>query len=393
MIYYAMLFFVGVCSQNIGEPPTVGSVVEAMVVLRKPATTALEYRHSRTIGHAGAMALLRSSPHVRPEELVDLLEIVLPDRNNPSVLYILELACERADDGGALRIIELMRSYGKEYFGLEPVSKPAKFVDTRAVDDTVMYAFVRKPARILAGPMRDSRPLMKLFYDWLMMQQQVGTHMRRASDIFMACITLPVPVEVRREYALKLLDNYRIMQTVPPEMAELIEDSMLPRLRSFIKRSVKDPDSFPPAAARLLADRGDLEVLPIMNQAETAMWGNEVLEGRKPEDIPGSCSWRIRIQHPPDSLLDWLAKGPSDSIEGRISQDTRRWIMERAVERGLEKEKIREATLQYARKYYKAGRPHNMELPSFKHRAIELGILRADDLPEIKLPPPARRQS
>jgi hypothetical protein len=262
---------------------------------------------------------------------------------------------------------------------------------TIALDDTVMRAFLRR-SKALARQMHDPKPLMDLFYDWLMVQQSVKwKYMRRAGDIVTTLITLPVPLELRREYALKLIDNYRIMSTFPPAMLELIDDSMLPHMRSLVQQSLDDPETLPLAVARYLADRGDLEVFPVLSQIETKRIGPKLLRGHKPEELSGTLSWRIKVQHPPETLLNWLAMGPSSDIyDHYIGQDARTWLMERAIELGLDKQAIREAVLTYARRYFPAGHPHNMELRTVKLRAIELGVLQPSDLPEIKLPRASR---
>ncbi|MFH1417444.1 MAG: hypothetical protein ABII12_04055 [Planctomycetota bacterium] len=371
-----------------GTQPKTLTLQQAFSLLRTPAASAREFygTHQRL----AAVEVIRKHPEVSPGEITDFLAVVLSDRNILCREAVLELACERADDSAALRIVTLLRILGAEYFGVKPISKPAKYADTRIVDQITMEAFTRRYSAVLAGRMSDQRPLMELFYHWLMIQQRSQKSPRLAAKICTAVTKLSVPIELRREYVLKILENYNYWPQVTPEMAALVDADMLPRLRDVVRRSIGNPDGFPRAVALLLADRADLDSLPVVSQAEALLGGEGFLKGRRPEEIAESCSWRIRIQHPPETLLVWLSQGPSESEVGRISQLTRIWIMERALASGLDKDEIREAALKYADQYAKAGYPLNAELPVFKRRAIKLGILRLDDLPEVKSLPKTR---
>jgi hypothetical protein len=95
--------------------------------------------------------------------------------------------------------------------------------------------------------------------------------------------------------------------------------------------------------------------------------------------------WRIEVQHPPSKLVDYIA-----STGG---WHARAWAVERAVELGVPKEKVRDAVIAHANKITPVGkngvRPGLFDI---KRVALRLGVLQEDDLPDVKLrdkgPPP-----
>ena len=369
--------------QPTSQPATL-TVKQAQYLLRRPATSAREYYGLNS--RQWAVEVLSNSSVITPGDLSGLLADVLPNRDIPSRELILELACERADASAAQQIIESMHTLIEEYIGAREVSHSAKFVQTRLVDQIVVDAFVQKHSKTLAAKMSDQRPLLETFYTCLL-TEKMGQYPQLGGGMCKTIATMPARLELRREYVLRLLQNYDFgMHGIPDEIAELCDTTMLPQLRQVVQQSIGNPDAFPYEIARLLADRGDLGALSVMNQAEASLCEEGYLQGHSPEEVAGTCSWRIRIQHPPTTILDWLRRGPFTSGLEYISQNTRIWMITRALELGVGAEDIRTAALQYANQYYEAGHPYRSELPMFKKTGIELSTLHQDDLPNVALP-------
>lgn len=364
---------------------------QALDILGKPATSEAEY--VRADARIQALQVLRQAPDVAPLALAETLERALSNRDNPSRLGLLELACARADTATAPIVVAAVNRFGEEYIGITPISVSPKLDQGKVLDSAIMKEFLAKQAGILAEHMSDKRPLFEMFYGWVL-HKEIRRSLPLGGEICRAIATVPAPVSLRREFVTKIFDNYDFWgHGVPEELVEVLDEPLWERLRTQVTDWQNGPRPFPDAVAQLLADRGDLKVLPAMNKIEKTRFSGEVLKGREPEEVPCTLSWRIRVQNPPTNLLVWLAKGPPESPSDRIDQNDRMWMIRRAVELGLDRERIRQAVLQYAELYQKAGKRPSMELPSVKRVAVDLGILKPDDLPTVALPDPGAKRN
>lgn len=102
-----------------------------------------------------------------------------------------------------------------------------------------------------------------------------------------------------------------------------------------------------------------------------------------PEGMIRWYIWQIENQHPPIKLLEHIRGGE------RLAADSRVWAVERALDHGIDQGKIRDAILEHAKAHAAEFPVLRFELIRLKQRALELGVLNANDLPEIELPPPA----
>lgn len=354
---------------------------QAKYLLRRPAGSSREFYDERA--RVLALRVLTEADDVSPHEFVDLAEVAIRNRNIVCRHKILQLACQRADDEGALRIVELMREFGGEYFRSQSVGDPAKYADSKVLDHILMIEFLRVYSKVLATHMSDPGDLAQMFLDWLVVNEQSQRQPELGVEVCHAIAQLPAAVELRREWALRVLETCKRGTQPPDEIFNLVDEQMLPALRDLVEQSRNHPERFPVNVARYLADRGDLEILPTLKEVERLSFPAELRQGREPEELPCTLSWRIRAQNPKEDMLIWLAKGPSESVTERIGQAERVWLIRRAVAMGLARQEIRQAAIQYATSYLNAGHPWRMELPEFKAVAISLGVLAVDDLPEI----------
>ncbi len=353
---------------------------QALRLLVKPAESAREYFDDGP--RALAIKALEEDV-VAPVELAMTLDLILCDRRNPSRLKVLELACRKADSESAPIIVLAASRFGAEYLGARPVSGVTRIFESRVLDAQIVDQFVGKYANFLTPHLGDDTILLDTLYGWLF-YPEIRQHGRLGFLICRAVATLSVPTNVRRQYAQRILENYDFWgHSVPSEFVELLNEPMWEVLRNRVIGSSNSTSPFPDAIARLLADRGDMQVLAALNHVERTRIQTEVLQGHDPEVVPGTLSWRIRAQNPPDNLLSWLARGPSESMIERVNQGDRIWLMRRAVELGVDRQRIRDAAIEYGTSYLDAGRPWRTELPEFKTVAITLEVLNADDLPQV----------
>lgn len=91
-------------------------------------------------------------------------------------------------------------------------------------------------------------------------------------------------------------------------------------------------------------------------------------------------AWQIDVQDPPIKLLDYIASADAESVEKRI------WAIHRAVDRAISKEQIRQAILEHSAKLTANQFGIKPGLASIKTSAMELGVLRDGDLPDMKGP-------
>ena len=93
--------------------------------------------------------------------------------------------------------------------------------------------------------------------------------------------------------------------------------------------------------------------------------------------------WQIEYQHPPTKLLELIRTEEQIGDAGRV------WAIKRALDYGIAKDDIRDAILRFANEPKPSGASGNQrkwELGRIKGVAIELGILKIADLPDIEVP-------
>jgi len=192
------------------------------------------------------------------------------------------------------------------------------------------------------------------------------------------------PIERRRAAAEAIVAAHRKAQSHHPLVLKLLDRASFPRLRELVNRS-EDPHSFHYGAASALAHLGDVQIKDRLKQLSEKFTPVK----RNLGGILQYFAWQIEVQDPAAKLLDFIA-----STERLESVGSRAWAIRRAVELGIPKENIREALLEHASKVepkefrQQSGRVVKVwpGLPTLKAEGIELGILRADDLPEVKIP-------
>lgn len=160
-------------------------------------------------------------------------------------------------------------------------------------------------------------------------------------------------------------------------LAPLASSNDIAALREFAIDAVKR-GSFSPAA-EIVAYHGDKTLLPLL---EGALEDESKVRGAVRARFSRAI-WRIKAQHPPDSLLDSIK-----SLENGID---RPWAIERAIALGVSREKIRDAILDYTRRQQDPrDRMWRAERKEIVRISRESGVLTEDD---VKGLPPAEEIS
>jgi hypothetical protein len=189
-----------------------------------------------------------------------------------------------------------------------------------------------------------------------------------------AIVANPGPVEVKREVLLSVMKERPGSMDMSRYAQTLFDDSSFPRLRELVRKSA-GTDLLNWAAAGVLAHYGDVEILPELRDWHARLLTDSPKTAREAERL----IWRIEVQSPPSRLLEYIA-----STGGWASRD---WAVERASELGVPPKEIRAAILTFEEKARKDGNLIGQEATAVKKAGQRLGILRASDLPDVKLPP------
>ncbi|MCZ6817520.1 MAG: hypothetical protein O7F76_12605 [Planctomycetota bacterium] len=189
-----------------------------------------------------------------------------------------------------------------------------------------------------------------------------------------------VPLATRREAALTIIRDTEMSRFtgVPASILGLLNESTFSDLRVMV-RAFDTPKSFNVGAASVLAHYGDVEILPDLEARRPAFLAHHFnSEGNLIHYI-----WQINIQHPPSQLLEYIS-----SNEQLIQSGLHPWALKRAVALGLPNSEIRQAILNHAGQNTPIP-PYGIRpgLESLKKLGLELGVLNANDLPDVLIRP------
>jgi len=165
-------------------------------------------------------------------------------------------------------------------------------------------------------------------------------------------------------------------ERAPEEFHSLTTPDVLKELRqvAFGITPKDQPPHMP--ALDLLVEAGDLQSVPLLKERASAL--DKVEEYNQPG---AGAIWRIEAQHDPQMLLDVLASDAWIDFGG-----SRMWMLDKAVQLGLDKRRIADAIIEFSTHVNK-----NIwfrgELVGLKREAIRLGVFQGDELPDIKVPP------
>lgn len=185
----------------------------------------------------------------------------------------------------------------------------------------------------------------------------------------------PGDVALRRSAALVALQSSGVGQAgrLPDPFVDLIDASCAPELRGMVQAS-DEPGTFNFTAAAVLAEQGDTAILADLQSRYAAFEATDPRYGH----ALSWYIWQIQVQNPPSQLAAHIASAQL------FSPQSRRWAIRKAVERNVPVNEIRQAILNYA----EVGDPfgpegHAAGLAGIKSLALQLGVLTADDLPNI----------
>lgn len=201
------------------------------------------------------------------------------------------------------------------------------------------------------------------------------------SDAWRVFAASPAPIEYRRAAAETIIAAQPGVGWPSSVLAGVLDASSFPKLRKLVRAS-SDPKTFHYGAAGALAYQGDLEILPDLEALRPAFKAHSV----NAEGFLIGSIWRINIQHPPSKLLEYISSTESLIITGQH----RKWAIRRAVELSLPKPKIRQAILTHISKVKPITKGEwtiHPGVSEIKKLGLDLGVLRPDDLPDVKLPP------
>jgi hypothetical protein len=160
----------------------------------------------------------------------------------------------------------------------------------------------------------------------------------------------------------------------------VLDDSSFPKLRELVRES-KGPDTFHFGAAAAPAHHGDGEIVADLEARRPAFREKHMnLEGSLVRHL-----WQIQMQHPASRLLEYVATGAAADPNAGLARVA--WALRRAGQSGLPKDEIRATLLKYAAAVKPTG-PLGIRygLVSAKTVGLELGVLKPDDLADVKLP-------
>jgi hypothetical protein len=201
-----------------------------------------------------------------------------------------------------------------------------------------------------------------------------------------ALIGSPAPAEVKREVAedIVLATNWT---EYPSGLLSLLDAGSVARMRDLVRTSPRT-EAFHFGAAAVLGHFGDRAAIPELRAAQVEL-------GRVSPQLASYIALdlrRIDLQNPPANLLAYIASGRASAPDAGGAGD-HVWAMERALDLGFTRERVRQAVLSYAarvpvehsRDPRMGERTVRRGLASLKARAVELGVLAPTDLPDVKI--------
>jgi hypothetical protein len=241
-----------------------------------------------------------------------------------------------------------------------------------------VYAFAYHCAPRLVQVMTDDTALFEYLKNlYLLRLHSLETH----EALVQALLRCEVSSRLRNEAILAFLKSEgKGVLSVPDALLDLLEPSAFPLLREQV-RSNTTPQTFDFASAHALSHHGDRDIVGDLESLRKPFRETQDPNFRHAESTLLRFLWRIEIQNPPEKLLEYIASGGRPDY--RDSREYRSWAVRRAFKRGIDPARVREAILEHARK---AATPEErLELPDLKQTGLKLGILDANDLPDVKI--------
>lgn len=305
------------------------------------------------------------------------LKHIIEDSSLPLVVRIevLRVAIDKADSQIASDMLSLFAAWGNQLAMVQSDAEHSQ-VDTAVTARMTLVSYFipllsRPPWNHWIAGKEETLDLLQ------MLIIRNGCSLQTKQAALDALASSPAPIKTRRAYALKIITEERQWGTIPWPLLKLLDRSVFPSLRKLVRKS-NDPEKFHFAAAATLSHLGDPEIVSDLEVLRPVFLQKHVnIEGMLMYYL-----WQIDVQNPPSKLLEYVS-----STEWLILADRRMWAIRRAVELGLPKAEIRQAILTHAKQVKPTGkygiRPG---LASIKKLGLELGILRPDDLSDVKIP-------
>jgi hypothetical protein len=271
----------------------------------------------------------------------------------------LRVALEKAGEHGASELVLM--------FGAWCLHESAGDVsDERArARAGLVWIVVTEGLRDLERAMTDQRPLLRLLTLIPKFRQPV-----LLPHIWEGIAENPAPTEFRRAAALQHIADFRDWSICPEPLVPILGTEALPVLRELVRQG-ENPEEFHYHAAACLAQLGDEEIVP-----DLEAWVPRLAQKhRRLGECVDGYIWKIKAQHPPEKLLEY------------VRSEGRRWPMQRALQLGIPKSEIRKALLEYADDLKARGKKEDLgQLIVVKHDGLKLGVLGPEDLPDVKIP-------
>ncbi len=298
------------------------------------------------------------------------LKRIVLDEDRPLTVRAetLKIACDKADAEIAEDIMQLVSPWPEQVAPLvDRLGVVANNRDQARVH--LMWTAATVCAQSLEHVIENQNTLLSFLTDAVTTVPGPG---RERFECYRVIAQNPAPLEMRRETAVKAIAAIPKSKLCPRPLAGLLDDSVLPELRKYVRTS-DDPKTFHFGAAAALAELGDQEILP---QLEALL--PRFRAGYAEEHLL-TYIWRIKIQHPPLKLLDYIR-----SADEEYGARRRIWAIRRAADLGLDQGRIRKAILEYASRDDLSEFARKVGLLQVKEAALELGILKPTDLPDVK---------
>lgn len=283
-----------------------------------------------------------------------------------SRIEAMELLGQKAGAAESAVALETIKALAEEMRD-DSLREDRRHVETEAI----LSGFFRTDAAVLAKKLPDPAPVFALAAS--MAQDKA---LRRIwPEVFQFIASGPAPVATRRRYMLEAINALPAWERAPDEFQELVTPALFGELRKVAFESTpKDQPAHGPSLD-LLVEAGDAASLPFLKERA------ESLGKTKEYNQPGAgFIWRIEAQQDTAMLLDFIS---SDLWVGFAG--SRSWALNKAVELGVEKERIRSAIIAFA-DHIDNNQWFRPELIGLKREAIRLGVFQGDELPEVKVP-------
>jgi len=328
-------------------------------------------RNATSEDSARCFEVIEAQGAIDDPKLVARLHTMMTNEELPYSVRVMALrtACEKAGDAGARAIIETLHAWSREMF---PKPPPLSAAEVSAKDLLIQAALLQRLDH-LQGALSTQEPLI----DWLSFVALRGPGTLRPAA-WKGLADNPGPVELRRKTALQVVAESSDWTMCFESLLRILGSQSIPALRKIF-REASASGEFHHHAGSALAHFGDEDILPDLE----AWLPKLAQQHRYAAGYAEGCIWKIKAQHPPSGLLDYVAADRPNNVES----DRSRWAMQRALELGIPRERVREALLAHARRLEASGRVEDRNNLIFvKFEGLQVGVLEADDLPDIKIP-------